>query len=295
MATNQSLTDFYISTLGANLANARWSWGAVNPVTNEVFLRVWANDVEATPEGERVQLYNLDWTGKSSGYPERYRHIQALQNGANGYGVVCTKAEPGSDDATRIKGFDHETLLRLGQVLPDGRRLYAQVVDRVRVNAVARRQTAESTLVRDLATLLRKGTTAEALVHARVGQGRFRTEVLRLWGNRCCVTGIETTEAIRASHIKPWRYSTDEERLDPRNGLPLAGTLDGLFDAGLITFDETGSLLVSRRLSADERERLGIAEATLGRVPDGKTAHYLVHHRNVIFVAGDQSRADEQT
>jgi putative restriction endonuclease len=284
MAIKQSLTDFYISTLGANLANARWSWGAVNPVTNEVFLRVWANDVEATPEGERVQLYNLDWTGKSSGYPERQRHIQALQNGAQGYGVVCTKANPDSDDTTRIKGFDHETLLRLGEVRPDGRRLYAQVVDRVPVEALARRQTAESTLVPDLAALLKKGTTVEALVNARVGQGQFRNAVLRLWGGRCCVTGIETTEAIRASHIKPWRDSTDEERLDPQNGLPLAGTLDGLFDAGLITFAADGTLVTSPRLSVDERERLGILEAKLRRVPTGKTADCLAHHREAIFL-----------
>jgi len=284
MATNQSLTDFYISTLGANLANARWSWGAVNPITNEVFLRVWDDDLEATAEGERVQIYHLDWTGKSPGYQERRRHIEALRGGAQGYGVVCTKGNPGGDGTARIRRFDRDMLLRLGSVHEDGRRLYAQVLDRVPVEAVARRQTAESTLVPDLTSLLKKGTTAEALVNARVGQGQFRNAVLRLWGGRCCVTGIETAEAIRASHIKPWRDSTDEERLDPRNGLPLAGTLDGLFDAGLITFDETGTLRVSRRLSPDERERLGIAGARLGRVPDGKTADYLTHHRNVIFV-----------
>jgi len=295
MAANQSLTDFYTETLGANLTNTRWSWGAMNPVTNEVFLRVWADDIEATAGGERVQLYNLDWKGRSPGYPERLRHLDAIQRGAPGYGVLCLKAKPGSHDTTRIKRFDRDALLRLGDVRQDGSRLYGQVLARVSVETIARRRTGESTLVPDLAALIRKGTTAEALVNARVGQGRFRTEVLRLWGNRCCVTGIETPEAIRASHIKPWRDSTDEERLDPRNGLPLAGTLDGLFDAGLITFDETGTLLVSRKLSADERERLGIAEATLGRVPEGKTAHYLAHHRETIFVAGDRSRADEQT
>ena len=197
---------------------------------------------------------------------------------------MCTKANPGSDDTTRIKGFDRAMLLRLGEVREDRHRLYAQVVDRVPVEAVARRQTAESTLVPDLAALLKKGTTAEALVNARVGQGRFRTEVLRLWGNRCCVTGIATIEAIRASHIKPWRNSTDEERLDPQNGLPLAGTLDGLFDAGLITFAPDGTLIASRRFSDEERLLLGIVKARLRRVPEGRTAGYLTYHRQEIFV-----------
>jgi len=256
----------------------------VNPITNEVFLRVWADDIETTAEGERVQIYGLDWLGRSSGYRERDRHIQALNEGAQGYGVVCTKAKPGSDDGARIKSFDHKTLLRLGSVHEDGRRLYAHVVARVPVEPLARRQTAESTLVPDLTSLLKKGTTAEALVNARVGQGQFRNAVLRLWGGTCCVTGIATTEAIRASHIKPWRDSTDEERLDPGNGLPLAGTLDGLFDAGLITFAADGTLVNSPRLSVDERERLGILEAKLRRVPTGKTADYLAHHREAIFL-----------
>lgn len=46
-------------------------------------------------------------------------------------------------------------------------------------------------------------TTVQALVDARVGQGKFRADVLGLWNNRCCVTGSSTVAAIRASHIKP--------------------------------------------------------------------------------------------
>jgi putative restriction endonuclease len=56
-------------------------------------------------------------------------------------------------------------------------------------------------------------TKKEALINARVGQGKFRSQVLLLWKNKCCVTGSTTIDAIRASHIKPWRDSTDEERL----------------------------------------------------------------------------------
>jgi len=284
MATNQSISDFYTSTLGANLANARWSWGAVNPVTNELFLRVWADDIEATPPGERIPLYDLDWNGTSPGYPERMRHIEALRDDALGYGVVCTAATPATAGARRIKSFDRNTLLKFGSVhLEEGRKYYAEVVGRVPLDGIARRQTAESTLVPDLAALLKKGTTAEALVNARVGEGQFRTAVLKLWGGRCCVTGVETTEAIRASHIKPWKNSTDPERLDPYNGLPLIGTLDLLFDAGLITFAEDGSMLISEGPSSEERERLGIRARGLRAAPDAKTSAYLAFHRETIF------------
>jgi hypothetical protein len=58
----------------------------------------------------------------------------------------------------------------------------------------------------------------------------------RQWEKRCTVTCCATLETIRASHIKPWWMATNEERLDPGNGLPLVATVDTLFDAGLITF-----------------------------------------------------------
>jgi hypothetical protein len=125
-----------------------------------------------------------------------------------------------------------------------------------------------------------KDTTKKTLVNARLGQGKFRADVLQLWDQRCCVTGATTRQVIRASHIKPWRVSNDEVRLDPANGLPLIASLDALFDAGLISFDSSGSLLVSSNLSAGERAKLGInGQDGLKKKPPAKTAEYLVDHR----------------
>jgi hypothetical protein len=33
-----------------------------------------------------------------------------------------------------------------------------------------------------------------------------------------------------------------------------------------------------------ERQRLGVTQAKLKRIPEGRTAQYLAHHRNEIFV-----------
>ena len=72
-------------------------------------------------------------------------------------------------------------------------------------------------------------TEREAIVKARVGQGDFREALLSRWGG-CAITGINRADLIRASHIKPWRYSTNSERLDPFNGLLLLPQYDpGLF------------------------------------------------------------------
>ena len=107
--------------------------------------------------------------------------------------------------------------------------------------------------------------------------------MLALWNDRCAVTGSETRDAIRASHIKPWSKSSDEERLDPRNGIPLVASLDVLFDAGLISFGPSGKMIASSRLSTAERELFGIGEASLTEKPAAKTAEYLAYHRNDRF------------
>lgn len=122
-------------------------------------------------------------------------------------------------------------------------------------------------------------TTRETLVAARLGQGDFRTQVFRLWDNRCAVTGSVTDRAIRASHIKPWRDSSNAERLDPHNGLPLIASIDALFDTGLISFESSGRLIASSSMNAIERRIFGIDRATLRKQPSPKTVEYLAQHR----------------
>lgn len=128
-------------------------------------------------------------------------------------------------------------------------------------------------------------TTREALVAARVGQGPFRAALLRYWG-ACAVTGVSEPAVLRASHIKPWRISSDAERLDLYNGLLLAAHLDALFDAGLITFDAEGRMTVSPLLAPEDRAQLGIVEGLRLRAVEPKHEDYLAHHRAAVFRTG---------
>jgi len=124
-----------------------------------------------------------------------------------------------------------------------------------------------------------KATTKQALIDARLGQGKFRNAVLQQWGQRCAVTSSATEKAIRASHIKPWRDSTNDERLDPNNGLPLIASLDALFDAGLISFEASGRLIVSPGLNVRERQIFGIEKSSLTKPPNARMAAFLAYHR----------------
>lgn len=183
--------------------------------------------------------------------------------------------------------FNSNELLRFGNLVEDGKRVYATIIGRVHVNDVARRQTAHSTLARDIKSVLSKkkydSTTQQSLIDARLGQGAFRRSVLHAWQSRCAVTGCGVLDVIRASHIKPWRNATDDERLDPMNGLPLVATLDALFDAGLISFEDSGRMLVSSQLSRKDQQSLGVIEKRLKRKPPADMSKYLSYHRRSVY------------
>ncbi len=280
------ITRFYSDELGANLANVQWSWGAVHPMMNRVFLRVWQDEIESTEEGEQVLLLRKPPRRQSSGYPERIRHLDAIRKGAQGFGIVCVPKKPLDADKRTIVDFNREQLLVFGHLIENDDAVMGQIMGRVPVADLATLQTAQSTLIPDVKAILSRksdSTVKEALVDARVGQGWFRAQVLLHWDGRCAVTGCAVQDAIRASHIKPWRLSTDEERLNPLNGLPLLATFDALFDAGLITFAENGEMLVSDELPASERSRLGVDACRLSRQPSAITASYLAFHRAEIF------------
>ncbi|MCA9315245.1 MAG: HNH endonuclease [Planctomycetes bacterium] len=273
---------FFAHVLGAPLANLRWSWGAHHEGRGHVYLRVWEDQIIEI-DGEQQVLVARDRPGyRSPGTPERDAHLDLLRAGVPTFGVVCKAKNPSSPDNRSIRSFEDSYLLRLGEVSRDGADTYARVLEAVSLSAVLGAPEPGADLAEDLVALANvdgDATSREALVLARVGQGAFRTAVLASWGGRCAVTGVTTEAAIRASHIKPWRDSTDAERLDPENGLPLVATLDALFDARLISFAADGSSIVSDQLGHDDRRRLGVEKIRLSRAPSGATARYLEHHR----------------
>lgn len=126
-------------------------------------------------------------------------------------------------------------------------------------------------------------TVQESLVLSRVGQGKFRRDVMRIWSGRCCVTGLAIERLLRASHIKPWRDSNNQERLDAYNGLLLSPSYDAAFDQGFISFDDAGQLLVSKEISHEQLRQLGIniRSNILGLQANHK--QYLAYHRNEVF------------
>lgn len=125
-------------------------------------------------------------------------------------------------------------------------------------------------------------TEKQQLVKARIGQGAFRENLITMW-RKCCVTSCDYVGVLRASHIKPWRDSTNDERLDKFNGLLLSPNLDALFDKGLISFKDSGEVQVSSLLSDSARKALGCPnDAKLRLLPEH--AKYMAWHRENVFL-----------
>jgi len=124
-------------------------------------------------------------------------------------------------------------------------------------------------------------TTRKALIDARLGQGKFREDLMRLWDSACAVTGCTVPEVLRASHVKPWRKCSNKERLDSQNGLLLGANLDALFDDGLISFEDDGEMLVSDHITTKDRSELGLGRK-LRKVLSELLKGYLGYHRSCV-------------
>ena len=129
-----------------------------------------------------------------------------------------------------------------------------------------------------------KATEKDAITKARVGQGKFREMLLKYWDGACSVTKIGNKQLLIASHIKPWKDSDHNERLDKFNGLLLTPNLDALFDGGLITFGDDRKIIISSRISNSDLEKLGVNRSMRLHKIDQKHKPFLAYHRENVFV-----------
>ncbi len=163
---------------------------------------------------------------------------------------------------SRGKGMYSAALFHYHQFLAD--------LSRIDVNADVRRVMSDKKL---------SETEKSILVNARMGQGHFRSKLIDYWGG-CAVTGYRNTQLLVASHIKPWRDSNNNERLDRFNGLLLLANIDKAFDLGFISFNDDGKILISKFL--EKPSVLGLEEGMSFHVRN-EHKPYLGYHRGILF------------
>lgn len=126
-------------------------------------------------------------------------------------------------------------------------------------------------------------TAREQLIMARIGQGKFRSRV-DMVSPACRVTGISDANFLIASHIKPWRVCSNEERLDGNNGLMLSPHIDQLFDEGYISFEDDGSLVVSSALPTEVLAAWSIDVGVNAGKLNEHQSRYMAYHRESVFL-----------
>lgn len=136
-------------------------------------------------------------------------------------------------------------------------------------------------IINDIENSEIKGKEITALIKRRVNQSIFRKRLLNKY-NSCCLCKLDNPSLLRASHIKPWSVSDENEKLDVNNGFLLCPNHDALFDAGFITFSDEGNIIISKRLDNKDCSLLGINPSMKISVSE-ENKKYLEYHRTIKF------------
>lgn len=121
------------------------------------------------------------------------------------------------------------------------------------------------------------GKSKEAIVKVRVNQGIFRDRLLSRY-SKCCLCNVSNPQLLIASHIKPWSECEDSEKLLVDNGFLLCPNHDCLFDKGLISFNDDGTIIISDKLDETNRLFMNVNTDMRIKVYEGNVP-FLKYHR----------------
>lgn len=122
-------------------------------------------------------------------------------------------------------------------------------------------------------------TERKGLVTSRVGQGAYRKSIIHRWEYKCAVTGFTNPEILIASHIIPWKGSSDLERLDVNNGILLSPVYDALFDKHFISFENSGKIILSNSIEEIAYKKIGVTGTEIIKSFNFDNKIYLDKHR----------------
>nr|WP_295865635.1 HNH endonuclease [uncultured Chitinophaga sp.] len=193
--------------------------------------------------------------------PPKYSPIQANGNGNQGVYLAAISSQLGNKLLSLIEQANNGT---------------HQAIEEIDTSLEERAQE------RDIERAPIPTTQKQQLIMARVGQGDFRLNVQKI-ESKCRITGLTDKRLLIASHIKPWKDSSNKERLDGHNGLLLSPHIDKLFDKGWISFSDQGKLLVSKEKIQPILSTWSIDINMLVGTFTDQQKMYLEYHRTNIF------------
>ena len=133
--------------------------------------------------------------------------------------------------------------------------------------------------------LLPEGPSEKLIIQKiRTQQGAFRRALLERYNSTCCFSGLEDPKLLIASHIKPFADCDEDERQDVNNGLLLSVHIDALFDKGLISFFNDGTLIISPALGRKVQSLFSIkAGMKLSSPLNDAQKAFMQYHRSKLL------------
>ena len=129
----------------------------------------------------------------------------------------------------------------------------------------------------------------DQLTNRIVRDRNFRKNVLRVYGERCAITGLRLINGggraeVEAAHIRPVEHDGPDM---VSNGLALAATAHWMFDRGLVGLTDDLTILISRQ-SNDQEAIMGLINKSgkllaPERLADRPRPEFLAWHRENCF------------
>lgn len=124
----------------------------------------------------------------------------------------------------------------------------------------------------------------ECAANFRTSQKTYRKQMIKYWDGKCAVTGCDLEDVLIASHAKSYRKCSPAEAIDYYNGFLFTPNLDKLFDQGMISFDDSGKIIISSKINQKEAQLLGIShDMRIRKIEEGHLP-YLKYHRNEVLI-----------
>ncbi|GGA36005.1 HNH endonuclease [Psychrobacillus lasiicapitis] len=193
--------------------------------------------------------------------PIKYSPFQADSNGNQGYLYPCNE----------------ELAIKLLELISD-LNIYQVDEEQLELAIGTVRRTERNTFIPMIAE-----TEAEVKTKIRLGQQKFRKNLMPLWEHKCAICDIELPELLRASHAKPWKDSIDIERIDPYNGLLLCCNHDALYDKGFISFDGQGRMHISTQIPEDSYLKYGLVSIYKIVIYEENKEYFKWHKKNIFL------------
>ena len=125
-------------------------------------------------------------------------------------------------------------------------------------------------------------TIAKTNAKFRKFEKQYEKAMLEKWQHQCALCETNVPALLEATYSKPWKDCTDEEKLNPMNGLLLCKNHAALYKNGLIAFNGSGKIHIADELEAASYNVLQIRQNSFVHREEANKPFYKWHKKHLL-------------